>query len=421
MIVENNLFDSQMYKEVIKQYEGVADLINLDPNIRERLKLPQRSLVVTFPFRRDEYDEVETVVGYRVQHVLSMGPTKGGIRYSPDVNLGEVTALAILMSWKSAIVGLPYGGAKGGVAIDPNPLTRAEKQRVTRRYTAELIPIIGVNKDIPAPDLGTDEQTMAWIMDTYSNFVGYATPGIVTGKPASIGGSVTRKESTGRGAVAVGVAAMEKIGKTIKNSKVVVQGFGNVGRYAAMAAYEQGAKVIAVNDVDGSIINEKGINIPELFKYTSNNVSVNGFPGAEKLNESILEIDCDVLIPAAVGGVITSSNASKIKAKVLIEGANSPTTLNADKILRENGVLIIPDILANAGGITASYFEWVQNTQNYLWKEAELYEKLIDVMLTAFEEIWTISEKQNCDLRTAALIKGIKRVAAAKLTRGLFP
>jgi len=421
VIVENNLFDSQMYNEVIKQYEGVADLINLDPNIRERLKLPQRSLVVTFPFRRDEYDEVETVVGYRVQHVLSMGPTKGGIRYSPDVNLGEVTALAILMSWKSAIVGLPYGGAKGGVAIDPNPLTRAEKQRVTRRYTAELIPIIGVNKDIPAPDLGTDEQTMAWIMDTYSNFVGYATPGIVTGKPASIGGSVTRKESTGRGAVAVGVAAMEKIGKTIKNSKVVVQGFGNVGRYAAMAAYEQGAKVIAVNDVDGSIINEKGINIPELFKYTSNNVSVNGFPGAEKLNESILEIDCDVLIPAAVGGVITSSNASKIKAKVLIEGANSPTTLNADKILRENGVLIIPDILANAGGITASYFEWVQNTQNYLWKEAELYEKLIDVMLTAFEEIWTISEKQNCDLRTAALIKGIKRVAAAKLTRGLFP
>ena len=221
MIVDNNLFDSDMYKEVIKQYESVADLIDLDPNIRERLKLPQRSLVVTFPFRRDEYVEVETVVGYRVQHVLSMGPTKGGIRYAPDVNLGEVTALAILMSWKSAIVGLPYGGAKGGVAIDPNPLTRAEKQRVTRRYTAELIPIIGVNKDIPAPDLGTDEQTMAWIMDTYSNFVGYATPGIVTGKPVSLGGSVTRKESTGRGAVAVGVAAMEKIGKKFKIQKLL--------------------------------------------------------------------------------------------------------------------------------------------------------------------------------------------------------
>jgi len=421
VIVDNNLFDSDMYKEVIKQYESVADLIDLDPNIRERLKLPQRSLVVTFPFRRDEYDEVETVVGYRVQHVLSMGPTKGGIRYAPDVNLGEVTALAILMSWKSAIVGLPYGGAKGGVAIDPNPLTRAEKQRVTRRYTAELIPIIGVNKDIPAPDLGTDEQTMAWIMDTYSNFVGYATPGIVTGKPASLGGSVTRKESTGRGAVAVGVAAMEKIGKKIQNSKVAIQGFGNVGRYAALAAYEMGAKIIAVNDINGSIINENGINIPELFKYTAHNLSVKGFPGADHLEDSVLEVDCDILIPAAVGGVITSSNAQKIKAKVLIEGANSPTTLNADKILRDNGVLIIPDILANAGGITASYFEWVQNTQNYLWKEAELYEKLIDVMLTAFEEIWTISEKQNCDLRTAALIKGVKRVAAAKLTRGLFP
>ena len=421
MIVDNNLFDSDMYKEVIKQYESVADLIDLDPNIRERLKLPQRSLVVTFPFRRDEYDEVETVVGYRVQHVLTMGPTKGGIRYAPDVNLGEVTALAILMSWKSAIVGLPYGGAKGGVAIDPNPLTRAEKQRVTRRYTAELIPIIGVNKDIPAPDLGTDEQTMAWIMDTYSNFVGYATPGIVTGKPASLGGSVTRKESTGRGAVAVGVAAMEKIGKKIQNSKVAIQGFGNVGRYAALAAYEMGAKIIAVSDIDGSIINEKGINIPELFKHTAHNLSVKGFPGADQLEESVLEVDCDILIPAAVGGVITSSNAQKIKAKVLIEGANSPTTVNADKILRDNGVLIVPDILANAGGITASYFEWVQNTQNYLWKEAELYEKLIDVMITAFEEIWNISEKQNCDLRTAALIKGIKRVAAAKLTRGLFP
>ena len=421
MIVDNNLFDSDMYKEVIKQYESVADLIDLDPNIRERLKLPQRSLVLTFPFRRDEYDEVETVVGYRVQHVLTMGPTKGGIRYAPDVNLGEVTALAILMSWKSAIVGLPYGGAKGGVAIDPNPLTRAEKQRVTRRYTAELIPIIGVNKDIPAPDLGTDEQTMAWIMDTYSNFVGYATPGIVTGKPASLGGSVTRKESTGRGAVAVGVAAMEKIGKKIQNSKVAIQGFGNVGRYAALAAYEMGAKIIAVSDIDGSIINEKGINIPELFKHTAHNLSVKGFPGADQLEESVLEVDCDILIPAAVGGVITSSNAQKIKAKVLIEGANSPTTVNADKILRDNGVLIVPDILANAGGITASYFEWVQNTQNYLWKEAELYEKLIDVMLTAFEEIWTISEKQNCDLRTAALIKGVKRVAAAKLTRGLFP
>ncbi len=421
MIVENNLFDSHMYKEVIRQYDEVSDLINLDSNIKERLKLPQRSLVVSFPFRRDEYDEVETVMGYRVQHVLSMGPTKGGIRYAPNVNLGEVTALAILMSWKSAIVGLPYGGAKGGVAIDPNPLSRSEKQRVTRRYTAELLPIIGVDRDIPAPDLGTDEQTMAWIMDTYSNFVGSPQPGIVTGKPVSIGGSITRRESTGRGAIAVGVAAMEKMGKEFKNSKVVVQGFGNVGRYAALDSYERGAKVIAVNDLGGGVINEKGLNIPELFKHIAKTNTVKDFSGGEPYTEPILEIECDVLIPAAIGGVITSKNAERIKANMIIEGANSPTTLNADKILRNNNIYIIPDILANAGGITASYFEWVQNTQNYLWKEKELHEKLIDVMITSFEEVWTISQKQNCDLRTAALIKGIKRVAAAKLTRGLFP
>ena len=421
MIVENNLFDSQMYAEVIRQYDEVSDLINLDSNIRERLKLPQRSLVVTFPFRRDDYDEVETVMGYRVQHVLSMGPTKGGIRYAPDVNLGEVTALAILMSWKSAIVGLPYGGAKGGVAIDPTPLSRSEKQRVTRRYTAELLPIIGVDKDIPAPDLGTDEQTMAWIMDTYSNFVGSPQPGIVTGKPASLGGSITRRESTGRGAIAIGVAAMDKLNLKYSESTIAIQGFGNVGMYAALDSYERGAKVIAVSDIGGAIYNPKGINIPELFKHMAKNVSVNNFDGAEPYSESILEINCDVLIPAAVGGVITSSNANNIKAKVIIEGANSPTTLNADKILNDGDILLVPDILANAGGITASYFEWVQNTQNYLWKESELHEKLMDVLITAFEEVWKISEKQNCDLRTAALIKGIKRVAAAKLTRGLFP
>ncbi len=410
-----------MYNEVIRQYEQVADIIDLDPNIRERLKLPQRSLVVTFPFRRDDYDEVETVIGYRVQHVLSMGPTKGGIRYSPDVTLGEVTALAILMSWKSAIVGLPYGGAKGGVAIDPTPLTRSEKQRVTRRYTAELLPIIGVDKDIPAPDLGTDEQTMAWIMDTYSNFVGYAQPGIVTGKPVSLGGSITRREATGRGAVAIGKAAMEKIGMKFEASTVAIQGFGNVGKYAALAAFELGAKVVAVNDLGGSITNKKGLNIPELFKHIAKNSSVKDFEGGNNSEEDIIETDCDILIPAAVGGVITSHNVNNVKAKVIIEGANSPTTVNADNILSENGVLIIPDVLANAGGITASYFEWVQNKQMYLWKESELHERLIDVLLTSFEEVWAISKNQNCDLRTAALIKGIKRVAASKLTRGLFP
>ena len=420
-MTNSQLFESNMYSEVIRQYEEVAELINLDSNIRERLKHPQRALVVTFPFRRDDYEEVETVVGYRVQHVLSMGPTKGGIRYSPDVNLGEVTALSILMSWKSAIVGLPFGGAKGGVAIDPTSLSRAEKQRVTRRYTAELLPVIGVEKDIPAPDLGTDEQTMAWIMDTYSNFVGSPQPGIVTGKPAALGGSVTRREATGRGAIAVTIQAMDKIDKKYKGSDVVIQGFGNVGRFAALDSYERGAKVIAVNDLGGGIFNPNGINIPELFKHVAKYPSVSGFNGADKLTEDILEIKCEVLIPAAIGGVITSSNVNNIKANVIVEAANSPTTVKADKILRDNNVLVIPDILANAGGVTASYFEWVQNRQNYLWKEKDLYERLMETMSSAFEEVWTISQKNNCDLRTAALIKGIKRVAAVKLTRGLFP
>lgn len=415
------LYDSHMYTEVIRQYEEVAEFINLDSNIRERLKHPQRALVVTFPFRRDEYEEVETVVGYRVQHVLSMGPTKGGIRYAPDVNLGEVTALSILMSWKSAIVGLPFGGAKGGVAIDPTSLTRGEKQRVTRRYTAELLPVIGVEKDIPAPDLGTDEQTMAWIMDTYSNFVGSPQPGIVTGKPAALGGSVTRREATGRGAIAVTAQAMEKIGKTYEGSNVVIQGFGNVGRYAALDSYERGAKVIAINDLGGGIFNPKGINIPELFKHIAKSHTVSGFDGADELSEEILEVKCDVLIPAAIGGVITTSNVNNIKAHVIVEAANSPTTVSADKILRDNDVLVIPDILANAGGVTASYFEWVQNRQNYLWKEKDLYDRLIETMTSAFEEVWTVSQKNKCDLRTGALIKGIKRVASAKLTRGLFP
>ena len=421
-MISNFEVESDMYKEVVNQFDEVADLVDLDSNIRERLKYPQRALTVSFPFRRDEYEEVETVIGYRVQHVLSIGPTKGGIRYSPDVNFGEVTALAMLMSWKCAIVGLPYGGAKGGVAIDPNPLSRAEKQRLTRRYTAEILPIIGVDKDIPAPDMGTDEQTMAWIMDTYSNFVGSAQPGIVTGKPVSIGGSITRREATGRGAMAIAKEASTKLNHDFENSRIVVQGFGNVGKYAALDAYERGAKVIAVNDVNGGVINEKGINIPELFKYVSKNSSVVGFDGAEDLgNANILEIPCEILIPAAVGGVITSKNANKIDTKVLLEGANSPTTVKAHKILEDRGILVIPDVIANAGGVTASYFEWVQDTQNYLWKEKQIYERLVDVLISAFEEVWVLSEKHNCDLRTAALMKGIKKVAAAKLTRGLFP
>jgi glutamate dehydrogenase (NAD(P)+) len=421
-MINNFEVQSGMYKEVVRQFNQVADLIELDPNIRERLKYPQRALTVSFPFRRDEYKEVETVIGYRVQHTLSIGPTKGGIRYSPDVNFGEVTALAMLMSWKCAIVGLPFGGAKGGVAIDPTPLSRAEKQRLTRRYTAEILPLIGVDKDIPAPDMGTDEQTMAWIMDTYSNFVGSAQPGIVTGKPVSIGGSITRREATGRGAIAIAKIACDKINHDFESSTIVVQGFGNVGKYAALDSYERGAKVIAVNDINGGVVNKKGLNIPELFKHVSKNDSVLGFEGGDDIDGStILETPCDILIPAAIGGVITSKNVNKIDTKVLLEGANSPTTVKAHDILEGRGILVIPDVIANAGGVTASYFEWVQDTQNYLWKEQQIYERLVEVLTGSFEEVWTLSKKHNCDLRTAALMKGIKKVAAAKLTRGLFP
>jgi len=421
-MINNFEVESGMYKEVVKQFDEVAQLIDLDPNLRERLKYPQRALTVSFPFRRDEYKEVETVIGYRVQHVLSMGPTKGGIRYAPDVNLGEVTALAMLMSWKCAIVGLPYGGAKGGVTIDPAPLSRAEKQRVTRRYTAEILPIIGVDKDIPAPDMGTDEQTMAWIMDTYSYFVGSAQPGIVTGKPVSIGGSITRREATGRGAIAIAHKACLKINHKFENSRVVIQGFGNVGKYAALDAYERGAKVIAVNDIEGAVFNKNGLHIPELFKYVSKNSSVSKFHGGEEFDSSkLLEIPCDILIPAAVGGVITSKNAENIDTRMLVEGANSPTTVKAHKILESGGILVIPDVIANAGGVTASYFEWVQDTQKYLWKEEQIHQRLVEVLTSSFDEVWKISENNNCDLRTAALMIGIKKVAAAKLTRGLFP
>ena len=421
-MIDNFNVESEMYKEVVNQFDEVAGIIDLDPNLRERLKYPQRALTVSFPFRRDEYEEVETVIGYRVQHVLSMGPTKGGIRYAENVNFGEVTALAMLMSWKCAIVGLPYGGAKGGVAIDPSPLSRAEKQRVTRRYTAEILPILGVDKDIPAPDMGTDEQVMAWIMDTYSHFMGSAQPAIVTGKPVSIGGSITRREATGRGAIAIANEACKKLGHSFSDSRVVVQGFGNVGRYAALDSYERGAKVTAVSDIGGGVMKDKGINIPELFKHMSKNDSVKGFTGAEEIDGSkILEIPCDILIPAAIGGVITSKNASNIDTKIVLEGANSPTTVNAHKMLEDSGIVVIPDVIANAGGVTASYFEWVQDTQNYLWKEHQIYERLVDVLTTSFDEVWKISINNNCDLRTAALMKGIKKVAAAKLTRGLFP
>ncbi len=415
-------WESPMYHEAVAQFDRVAELINLDENIRHRLRKPQRSLVVTFPFRRDDYSEVDTLYGYRVQHVLTMGPTKGGIRYALDVNLGEVAALAMLMTWKCSIVGLPFGGAKGGVRVNPTGLSRSEQQRVTRRYVAEIINFIGPNKDIPAPDLGTNEQTMAWIMDTYSQHQGHATPAVVTGKPPALGGSVARREATGRGVVSLLPSSASKVGLPVQGARVVIHGFGNVGRYAAIAAAEMGCSVVAVSDVTGGIYREDGLELNKVLQYLDENGTLDGFPDAEHVsNEELFLLPCDVLIPAAVQGVITKDNAERIKARIILEGANSPTTLAADEILDDAGVFVVPDVLANAGGVTVSYFEWVQDLQNYFWSENEIVGRLREIMNRSFDEVLGIAERDKVNMRTAALIRGITRVAQAKLVRGVYP
>ncbi|MDH3731157.1 MAG: Glu/Leu/Phe/Val dehydrogenase [Acidimicrobiia bacterium] len=414
--------ESDLFREAVGQFDRVAELIDLDPNLHARLRTPQRALVVTFPFRRDTYHEVDTAFGYRVQHVTTMGPSKGGIRFAANVNLGEVAALAMLMTWKCALVGLPFGGAKGGVRVDPLALSRAEKQRLTRRYTMEIINFIGPDKDIPAPDMGTDEQVMAWIMDTYSTHVGHAEPAVVTGKPPALGGSIARREATGRGLVSLLPSSAGHVGLDVEGARVAVNGFGNVGSFAALAASQMGTNVVALSDVKGGIYNGNGLDIEAVIKWVGDNQFLEGFPGAEVIaNEELFAVDCDILIPAAVGGVLTKENADDIKAKVILEGANGPTTGEADKIFAGNNVFVVPDILANAGGVTVSYFEWVQDLQNYFWSESEIVGRLREIMSRAFSEVLDISVSENVDMRTAALIKGIRRVTAAKLARGIYP
>lgn len=415
-------WDSPLYREALKQFDHVAELMGLDHNVADRLRVPQRALVVTFPFRHDDYADVESVFGYRVQHVLTMGPTKGGIRYAPDVNLGEVAALAMLMTWKCAIVGLPFGGAKGGVRIDPRHLTRAEKQRVTRRYTTEILGFIGPNQDIPAPDMGTDEQTMAWIMDTYSQQAGHTVPSVVTGKPPELGGSVARREATGRGVISLLPLAAERLGFDPDGARVAIHGFGNVGSYSAVAAAERGYRVVAISDVSGAVHRGDGIDIPAALEWVQRHRSLEGFAGGDRIsNEDLFAVDCDVLVPAAVGGVITAENAGEVRARVILEGANGPTTTEADAILADRGVVVVPDILANSGGVTASYFEWVQDLQHYFWSEGEIRGRLHEIMARAFREVAEVADEHRVDLRTAALIKGVGRVARAKLVRGVFP
>jgi glutamate dehydrogenase (NAD(P)+) len=377
---------------------------------------------VSFPFRHDNYTEVETIFGYRVQHLTTMGPTKGGIRFDLDVDLGEVAALAMWMTWKCSIVGVPFGGAKGGVRINPMNLSRAELQRVTRRFTMEIINVIGPDSDIPAPDLGTNEQVMAWMMDTYSQHVGHAVPAIVTGKPPALGGSVARREATGRGLMFLLPQAAATIDLNPIGATVAIHGFGNVGRYAAVAGSEMNAKVVAVSDISGAVYNPDGLDIPAVGKWVDENRFLEGYPDADFIEgDAVFGLDVDVLVPAAIQNVLRVDNAPDVKAKLVIEGANNPTTLEADDLLREKGVFIVPDILANAGGVTVSYFEWVQDVQKYFWSENETVGRLREIMTRAFDDVYTITRAEGVDMRTAALIKGIRRVADAKLVRGVFP
>ncbi|MEX0715680.1 MAG: Glu/Leu/Phe/Val dehydrogenase dimerization domain-containing protein [Planctomycetaceae bacterium] len=418
----NAEWDSPMFRLAHQQFLKAAQLMGLDDNIRQRLLFPQRTQVVTFPFRRDEYNQVETVFGYRVQHVLTMGPTKGGIRYHEDVNLGEVSALAMWMTWKCALVHLPFGGAKGGVRIDPTGLTLRELQRLTRRYTTEISSVIGPEKDIPAPDMGTDERVMAWIMDTYSQQVGYAVPAVVTGKPVVLGGARGRTEATGRGLVYMVEEAAKHLKLDLRQSTAVVQGFGNVGSNAVKFLANLGVKIIGVSDATGGVYDPKGLSVESLLNHVAEHRFLEGYAEAEHItNEELLQLKCDVLAPAALQNQITAENAGRIDCKILAEGANGPTTLEADEILNEKGVFILPDVLANAGGVTVSYFEWVQDTQNYMWTLEETNERLHKILVEAFHRTLGRSQRENIDMRTAALIEGIDRVAKAKLARGLFP
>ena len=414
-------FDSTLYHTALTQLDDVAKKVDLEPDLHERLRHPRRALVVSVPVRMDD-GRTEVFCGYRVHHNTVLGPTKGGLRYAPDVNLGEVTALAMLMSWKCALMGLPYGGAKGGVRCDPLALSARERESLTRRYTAEVMPVIGPDLDIPAPDLGTDEQTMAWMMDTYSMTQGKTVLGVVTGKPVLVGGSVGRREATGRGVVYTLYQVMRRLRRDLRGQRVVVQGYGNVGSVVARQLSKEGCVVVGISDIQGGIWNPEGLDVHRVTQHVTESGTVAGFPGAEALsNAELIERPCDIFIPAAVGSQIRGDNAGRVRASIVAEAANGPTTPEADVILRERGVTVIPDILANAGGVVVSYFEWVQGLQYHFWRESEITTRLQEVMTRAANQVWGLAEKDDIDLRTAALMVGVRRVADGYRTRGLYP
>jgi len=405
----------------LAQLDEVAELMGLAPGVHETLRSPKRALIVAVPFRCDD-GSTRVVQGYRVHHNITRGPAKGGIRYYPSVDLDEVKALAMWMTWKCAIVNIPFGGAKGGVSIDPKELSRAELERMTRRYASEILPLIGPERDIPAPDMNTNEEIMSWIMDTYSINQGYSVPGVVTGKPVSIGGSRGRSGATSRGVMYMIFATLKRLGIPVEEASIAIQGYGKVGGFAAQLLHDSGCRVVAVSDVVGGLYREKGLDPEAINRYKRDSGTVVGFPGADALsNDELVEVECDVLVPAAIEGVITAKNADKVKASIIVEAANGPITFEGDKILNERGIFVVPDILANAGGVTVSYFEWVQDLQAYFWSEEMINARLREIMEAAFDEVFKLHESKELTMRQAAHWIGVGRVAEAHLTRGLFP
>jgi glutamate dehydrogenase (NAD(P)+) len=406
---------------VLERLDAVAERLSLDPQIHQHLRHPKRSLIVSVPILTDS-GELEIFTGYRVQHSMTLGPSKGGIRYHPDVDLDEVTALAMLMTWKCALMSLLYGGAKGGVRCDPLKLSPRELERLTRRYASEIYLCIGPDRDIPAPDMGTNEQVMAWIMDTYSMQRGATVPGVVTGKPVLLGGSLGRVEATGRGVAYITAEAMAHLGMPLSGARLIVQGFGNVGSVAADLLSGMGCRVVAVSDVHGGISNPEGLDIRALQALVRAGKAVREYPEGEVItNEELLELPCEILVPAALGGQLTAGNARAVQARLIVEGANGPTTGEADRLLRERGIFIVPDILANAGGVIVSYFEWVQDLQFFFWKEDEVNSRLRDILTSAFHRTLGLARQEGVDLRTAALMEAVSRVARATKLRGIYP
>lgn len=408
------------FESMMQRFDIAAHLLNLEPGAYEYLKTPVRQVIVSIPIAMDN-GEIKVFEGYRVIHNDILGPSKGGIRYAPDITLDEVKALAAWMTWKCAVMNIPFGGAKGGVRCDPAKLTMAQLEKITRRYTANLLDVLGPDRDVPAPDINTNEQIMAWIMDTYSMHMRRTETAVVTGKPLILGGSLGRKEATGRGCMIVTLAAMERMGMKPKDTSVVVQGFGNVGSTTAQLLSEQGCKIIGIGDISSAYYNKKGIDIRKAIEWVQRNRSLAGFPGAEMIKqEELLELECDVLVPAAKEDQITHRNAPRIKAKIICEGANGPTTAKADPILQDKGILVIPDILANAGGVTVSYFEWVQDRIGYFWSLERVNARLEEMMKSAFETVFDTAEKYKVSLRIGAYVLAIDKVARTLKLRGIY-